>query len=86
MTSTTTSVTPTAGGRPRPAARRRRMAGRGRRSFMAVFLGLPLAIGLTELHGGTLSIESERGNHTTVWVKLPRSLPLPLAEAAIAAT
>jgi N-acetylglucosamine transport system permease protein len=44
VTSTTTSVTPTAGGRPRPAARRRRMAGRGRRSFMAVFLGLPLAI------------------------------------------
>jgi N-acetylglucosamine transport system permease protein len=44
VTSTTTSVTPTAGGRPRPAARRRRMAGRGRLSFMAVFLGLPLAI------------------------------------------
>ena len=44
MTTTTTSVTPTAGGRPRPAARRRRMVGRGRRSFMAVFLGLPLAI------------------------------------------
>ena len=44
MTSTTTSVTPAAGGRPRPTARQRRMAGRGRLSFMAVFLGLPLAI------------------------------------------
>jgi len=44
VTSTTTSVTPPAGGRPRPTARQRRMAGRGRLSFMAVFLGLPLAI------------------------------------------
>jgi N-acetylglucosamine transport system permease protein len=44
VTSTTTSVAPAAGGRPRSAARQRRMAGRGRRSFMAVFLGLPLAI------------------------------------------
>jgi N-acetylglucosamine transport system permease protein len=44
VTSTTTSVTPAAGGRPRPTARQRRMAGRGRLSFMAVFLGLPLAI------------------------------------------
>jgi N-acetylglucosamine transport system permease protein len=44
VTSTTTSVTPAADGRPRPTARQRRMAGRGRLSFMAVFLGLPLAI------------------------------------------
>jgi N-acetylglucosamine transport system permease protein len=44
VTSTTTSVPPAAGGRLRPAARRRRMMGSGRRSFMAVFLGLPLAI------------------------------------------
>jgi N-acetylglucosamine transport system permease protein len=40
MTGGTTST----GRRPRPAARPRRMAGRGRLSFMAVFLGLPLAI------------------------------------------
>jgi N-acetylglucosamine transport system permease protein len=44
VTSTTTSVTPAAGGRPRPAARQRRMARLDRLSFMAVFLGLPLAI------------------------------------------
>jgi N-acetylglucosamine transport system permease protein len=39
-----TSVTSTPGGRLRRAARRGRMAGRGRLSFMVVFLGLPLAI------------------------------------------
>jgi N-acetylglucosamine transport system permease protein len=44
VTSTTTSVTPAADGRPRPTARQRRVAARGRLSFMAVFLGLPLAI------------------------------------------
>src|SRR6266704_5577806 len=38
-----TSVTTTTG-RPRPAARQRRMARLDRLSFMAVFLGLPLAI------------------------------------------
>jgi N-acetylglucosamine transport system permease protein len=44
VTSTTTSGTMSTGRRPRPAARQRRVAGRGRLSFMAVFLGLPLAI------------------------------------------
>jgi N-acetylglucosamine transport system permease protein len=44
VTSTSTSVTTTTGGRPRPAARRRRMPSWDRLSFMAVFLGLPLAI------------------------------------------
>jgi N-acetylglucosamine transport system permease protein len=39
-----TSVTTAPGGRPRPAARQRRMARLDRLSFMAVFLGLPLAI------------------------------------------
>lgn len=34
-------------------------------------LGLPLAKGLTELHGGTLSIESSPGNGTTVTVRIP---------------
>ncbi len=35
-------------------------------------LGLVIAKRLTELHGGTLSIQSERGAATTVAVKLPR--------------
>ena len=34
-------------------------------------LGLPLAIGLVELHGGRLSIESQKGVGTTVTVILP---------------
>jgi PAS domain S-box-containing protein len=34
-------------------------------------LGLPLARSLTELHGGTLQIESERGHGTTVTVTIP---------------
>jgi PAS domain S-box-containing protein len=36
-------------------------------------LGLPLAIGLVELHGGRLTIESEKGVGTTVTVWLPPS-------------
>jgi len=36
-------------------------------------LGLPLAKHLTELHDGTLSIESELGKGTTVHVDLPLS-------------
>jgi len=35
-------------------------------------LGLPLAIGLIELHGGRLDIASEKGAGTTVTVWLPR--------------
>jgi PAS domain S-box-containing protein len=35
-------------------------------------LGLPLAIGLTELHGGTLTIRSTKGVGTTVTVTFPR--------------
>ena len=35
-------------------------------------LGLPLAIGLTELHGGTLTIRSIKGAGTTVTVSFPR--------------
>jgi PAS domain S-box-containing protein len=36
-------------------------------------LGLPLAIGLTELHGGTLTIQSIKGVGTTVTVAFPPS-------------
>jgi len=36
-------------------------------------LGLPLAIGLVELHGGNLLIESEKGVGTTVTICLPAS-------------
>ena len=36
-------------------------------------LGLVIAKRLTELHGGTLSIQSERGKNTTVAVKLPKA-------------
>jgi signal transduction histidine kinase len=35
-------------------------------------LGLPLAIGLVELHGGRLGIESQKGVGTTVTFTLPR--------------
>jgi PAS domain S-box-containing protein len=45
-------------------------------------LGLPLAIGLTELHGGTLMIRSTKGVGTTVTVSFPRKrsqqMPEPL--------
>ena len=34
-------------------------------------LGLPIALGLTELHGGSLSIQSQKGAGTTVTVSLP---------------
>ena len=36
-------------------------------------LGLGIAKRLTELHGGTLTLQSERGNQTTVTVKLPKA-------------
>jgi PAS domain S-box-containing protein len=40
-------------------------------------LGLPLAIGLTELHGGTLTIHSTKGVGTTVTVTFPRERSQP---------
>ena len=47
-------------------------------------LGLPLAIGLTELHGGTLTVRSTKGVGTTVTVAFPRerSEPAHAAEPA----
>jgi signal transduction histidine kinase len=39
-------------------------------------LGLPLAIGLVELHGGRLGIESQKGIGTTVTFTLPRERAL----------
>jgi signal transduction histidine kinase len=43
-------------------------------------LGLPIARSLTELHGGTLAIESQLGAGTTVTVTLPaqRVVGVPL--------
>ena len=43
-------------------------------------LGLPLAIGLTELHGGTLTIHSTKGVGTTVTVAFPRERSQPPAQ------
>jgi two-component system cell cycle sensor histidine kinase PleC len=43
-------------------------------------LGLPLAIGLTELHGGTLSVRSTKGVGTTVTVAFPRERSQPMHE------
>jgi PAS domain S-box-containing protein len=47
-------------------------------------LGLPLAIGLVELHGGTLTIESRKGDGTTVTVCLPRDRIVQHPAAALA--
>jgi PAS domain S-box-containing protein len=44
-------------------------------------LGLPLAIGLTELHGGALTIHSTKGIGTTVTVTFPRDRSQPAPEA-----
>jgi signal transduction histidine kinase len=41
------------------------------RRFEGTGLGLPLAVKLTELHGGTLTVESTPGVGTTVVVRLP---------------
>jgi len=46
-------------------------------------LGLPLAKGLVEIHGGTLTVESEFGRGTTVTIRFPpgRTLPAPATSA-----
>tara|TARA_R110002110_G_scaffold9526_14_gene46803 strand:+ start:9091 stop:11397 length:2307 start_codon:yes stop_codon:yes gene_type:complete len=43
------------------------------REFEGTGLGLPLARGLTELHGGTIGIESKLGHGTAVTIRLPGS-------------
>jgi PAS domain S-box-containing protein len=43
------------------------------REYEGTGLGLPLARGLTELHGGTIAIESKLGHGTAVTVRLPAS-------------
>ena len=47
------------------------------RRYSGTGLGLPLSRSLTELHGGTLTLESEPGKGTTVTVRLPGSRFLP---------
>ena len=47
-------------------------------------LGLPLAVRLAELHGGSLSVESVKGWGTTVTVTLPASRIAPVPIAAMA--
>ena len=44
-------------------------------------LGLPLAIGLIELHGGSLTIHSTKGVGTTVTVSFPRERSQPMPES-----
>jgi hypothetical protein len=46
-------------------------------------LGLPLVRGLAELHGGSLTLKSERGRGTTATVVLPRSRVLSAELAAV---
>jgi signal transduction histidine kinase len=41
------------------------------RSQEGVGLGLPLAQGITKLHGGTLNLDSQPGAGTTAMVTLP---------------
>jgi two-component system, cell cycle sensor histidine kinase PleC len=47
-------------------------------------LGLPLAIGLVQLHGGTLTIDSRKGIGTTVTVRLPPERVVQQPKAASA--
>jgi PAS domain S-box-containing protein len=47
-------------------------------------LGLPLAIGLVELHGGTLEIKSRKGEGTTVTVSFPAERSMALEAVCVA--
>jgi signal transduction histidine kinase len=56
------------------------------RRYEGTGLGLPLTNALVELHGGTLTIDSERGRGTTVTVMLPTGLQEGRAACADIAT
>ena len=47
------------------------------RSHTGTGLGLPLAIGLAEMHGATIAIDGEKGIGTTVTLTFPRERSLP---------
>jgi PAS domain S-box-containing protein len=52
------------------------------RRFSGTGLGLPLSRALAEMHGGSLTLESEPGKGTTVAVRLPAARFLPRTPAA----
>lgn len=47
------------------------------REFEGTGLGLPLARGLTELHGGSIGVESKLGHGTAVTIRLPETRIVP---------
>lgn len=51
------------------------------REYQGTGLGLPLTKFLTEMHGGSLNVESELGVGTTITIRLPSSRVFPWAEA-----
>ena len=51
------------------------------RRYEGTGLGLPLTKSLAELHGASMTIDSERQKGTRVTVTFPRLDPLPLAQA-----
>ncbi len=52
------------------------------RKYEGTGLGLPLAKALTELHGGSLEIESALGAGTTVTVRLPAARTVQAVDEA----
>ena len=57
-----------------------------RRKYEGTGLGLPIAKQLMELHGGALTIESERGAGTTVTISLPAERVVHAAQVTSAQT
>jgi len=53
------------------------------RRYEGTGLGLPLAKDLVELHGGTLTIESEVNVGTTVTITLPPERLIPLEQPVL---